>query len=301
MEEIPAIKENRRFHRFHLQFLQWLERRWDALCPLVLQRLIFLPRWNRRNNADFLKYLSSRRSRNSQECRSPFQAAVGRSGLPSKENNNYLNFGNDSNVKKALIGIFMVLFGFSTSSPHFILNFLGVLSCSMSLGMSLSLQSMETDRSNVTVRLNGSLFKSLNIVAVFIFGLLIGQLVGSSGGLLFLAEVVVTSISLVLGGMGTISASGMKSWGTFFCLSLTSLWGYLFGRCSVMENIQKKKCGMSSVMLCTLICLVGSLLLLISVGRGWDSVASLVIRRPLGTHDSGTNDSIPRYQPRELQ
>ena len=57
----------------------------------------------------------------------------------------------------------------------------------------------------------GAVLKSLNLVTLVSLSFLLGQLLGSSGGVLFLAEFVVTSISFILGGAGTISASSVES------------------------------------------------------------------------------------------
>jgi hypothetical protein len=109
------------------------------------------------------------------------------------------------------------------------------------------------------------------------------QLLGSSGGVLFLAEFVVTSISFILGGAGTISASSVESWGCFFCLSTAAFWGYLLARVALMDGImiQKrfvKNSLVSTSLLCTsLVALVFSWLW-ISFWR-WDVPASLVILR----------------------
>lgn len=72
---------------------------------------------------------------------------------------------------------------------------------------------MEKSASSVTVSsTTGSLITTLSLVTVVILAFLVGQLVGSSGGTMFLAEFIVTSVSLLLGGAGTISANAMESW-----------------------------------------------------------------------------------------
>jgi hypothetical protein len=106
------------------------------------------------------------------------------------------------------------------------------------------------------------------------------QLVGSSGGVLFLAEFVVTSISLILGGAGTISAIAMESWGIFFCLSTAAFWGYIFGRVAVMEGIRQKRSGFSSIVLCISLGVVLVLWLVAFLAWKWEVPVQLVILRP---------------------
>lgn len=144
----------------------------------------------------------------------------------------------------------------------------------------MSLQSMEMGRIGVTVATTGSIVETLSLVTIIIFCFLMGQLVGSSGGVLFLAEFVVTSISLVLGGAGTISGSAMESWGTFFCFAITAFWGYLFGRVSIMEGIRYKKSGFSSIMLCFSLFLLAVLWLVTIFAWTWEHPMELVFQRP---------------------
>jgi hypothetical protein len=163
----------------------------------------------------------------------------------------------------------------------------------------MSLQSMETGRAGVTISETGSIVETLSLVTIVIMGFLVGQLVGSSGGVLFLAEFVVTSISLVLGGAGTISASAMESWGTFFCLAVTSFWGYLFGRVSIMEGIKQKRSGFSSIMLCLSLFVLAILWMIAIFAWKWESPMELVIHRP----DLHENNWVlnEHYPARELQ
>lgn len=125
------------------------------------------------------------------------------------------------------------------------------------------------------------------------------QLVGSSGGVLFLAEFIVTSISLVLGGAGTVSASAMESWGVFFCLALTGFWGYLFGRVAIMEGFRQKKTGFSSTMLCISLAIVVSLWLVALLAWKWESPIQLIIARPLSNKEWGNLGQ--KYVPRQVQ
>lgn len=88
----------------------------------------------------------------------------------------------------------------------------------------------------------------LNVVVIMFF--LIGQLVGSSGGLQFLAEFVVTAVGFLLGGCSTVSSNGLENWFCFFCLSSIAFWGYLFARVGVSTCMRKKRsCSASSFLL----------------------------------------------------
>jgi len=101
---------------------------------------------------------------------------------------------------------------------------------------------------------------------------------------LFLAEFIVTSISFLLGGAGTISASSVESWGRFFCLSSTAFWGYLFGRVALMDGIIRQKNMMrnhlfSTTLLCGSLAVAFVMLVLMFLWR-WDAPVSLMILRP---------------------
>ncbi len=165
----------------------------------------------------------------------------------------------------------------------------------------MSLQSMETGRAGVTISETGSIVETLSLVTIVVVGFLVGQLVGSSGGVLFLAEFVVTSISLVLGGAGTISASAMESWGTFFCLAVTAFWGYLFGRVSIMEGIKQKRSGFSSIMLCFSLSVLAILWLIAMFTWKWESPVELVIKRVDVHHNIRRWISHNHVQARRLQ
>ena len=300
MEHISIPKERRFFCRIYLGILRWGERIWDAVCPVFLQRLFFVPQWNRRSYTDLLRHISYWRSQKCYERRSTFRAAEGRGCICFKESDGSIILADESIVQKMLIGIIVTLGSFSASSPHLFLNILTVFSCSISLGISMSLQSVETDRSCVSANSSGSIIKSLNLVTIVILGFLIGQLVGSSGGVLFLAEFVVTSVSLVLGGMGTISATAMESWGIFFPLSMIAFLGFLFGRCSVLENIRKKRCGFSSIMLCVSLFVIYSLLILSFAYWRWETTMDILIKRPRDKYKVGLQFVNPSFEPRQL-
>jgi len=147
-------------------------------------------------------------------------------------------------------------------------------------GMSMSLQSMEVGRQTKNSTGAHSTLKPLALNTIVIMSFLVGQLIGSSGGILFLAEFVVTTVSLVLGGAGTISASAMESWGCFFCLSSTAFWGYLFARVALIDGIRHKRRRPSSVVLCGCIIAITGLWLGTLWVWKWDMPPSLMIMRP---------------------
>eukprot|EP00536_Pseudo-nitzschia_multiseries_P009518 jgi/Psemu1/288517/fgenesh1_pg.267_\ len=301
MKELSSVAKKRTIlYQMYSRILHGGERAWDAVCPSVLQRILYQAHWNRRNLSELMKYVSFWRSRECKERRSTFGAVGGRGGIFFEERDETLKLTDDCARKKILAGITIVLVGFSFGSPHFAMNFLTVFPCSVGLGASTSLQSIEAGRSRVNQSSSGSFIESFSLVTIVMFGLLIGQLVGGSGGVLFLVEFAITSMSLLLGGMGTISASGMETWGTFFCLSTTAFWGYLFGRCSVLENILKKKAGQSSMIMCISLYIVLSLLLILSTGFNWENVVAIVVRRPLLWQPLETQSDALRHKPNGL-
>jgi hypothetical protein len=261
------------------------QRRWDSVCPLFLQRRVFTPHWNRRTSDDLMKHIAFWRSRNLTDQRSLARATAGHgSTIFADSRDQGLDVGSESSVLKVFVGSAVALGSFCSSSPYFWLNLVTVFSCSISLGMSVSLHSMEKGRSSITAIVNnnntGSMLKEYSLVTVVILAFLIGQLVGSSGGILFLAEFIVTFMMLILGGAGTISASAMESWGCFFCLSTSAFWGYLFGRVALMDGIRQKRGGHSSVLLSKSVAFLCCFWVLIFFVCTWDSPVSLVIVHP---------------------
>jgi hypothetical protein len=284
LEHMPIENGHGRglFDSLSLRIQRWCHRLWDATCPLFLQRLVFIPPWNRRSSRDLLKHIAFWRSQDFREHSSIFRAVSGRGRLFHEDRDRTLYAGDESIFLKVLIGTIVCLGSFSASTPHFFLNILTASSCSISLGLSMSLQSMETGRTGVvtTASTTGSMITTMSLVTVVILAFLVGQLVGSSGGVLFLAEFIVTTISLILGGVGAISASAMESWFTFFCFAFTAFIGYLLGRVAVMEGIRQKRSGFSSIMLC--VTLVGILIFwtIASIGWKWETAIQLAIVRP---------------------
>jgi hypothetical protein len=263
----------------------WFQRRWDSVCPLFLQRRVFTPQWNRRTSEDLMKHIAFWRSRNLSDQRSMARATEGHgSTIFADSRDQGLDVGSESSAHKLLVGSAVALGSFSSSSPHFWLNLVTVFSCSISLGMSVSLHSMEKGRSSITVISNnnstGSMLKEYSLVTVVILANMIGQLVGSSGGVLFLAEFIVTFMMLILGGAGTISASAMESWGCFFVLSTWAFWGYLFGRVALMDGIRQKRGGYASVLLSKSVAFLCCFWILVFFVCTWDSPVSLVIVHP---------------------
>jgi hypothetical protein len=228
------------FRRFLSRLSIRYQRMYDAICPLFLQRRVFAPSWNLRSRKDLMKHIAYWRSRNL----SKQQSIVNVKTIKRNDDAIFgdcrdkgIDVGTDTSVRKLLIGFVVAIGSFCSSSPHFWLNLVTVFSCSISLGMSVSLHSIEKGRSGIgATESTGSMLQSFSVVTVVILAFLVGHLIGSSGGTMFLAEFVVTSVSLLLGGAGTISASAMESWGCFFCLSSTAFWGYLFGRVALMVS-----------------------------------------------------------------
>ena len=65
----PDQLENKYLARFYKKAVEWWQRKWDAICPLFLQRLIFTPEWNRRSQSEVLKHAAFWRSKNQGEHR----------------------------------------------------------------------------------------------------------------------------------------------------------------------------------------------------------------------------------------
>jgi len=85
-------------------------------------------------------------------------------------------------------------------------------------GLSTSLNHMETSRTpggqNAILR-----FDKMRLHVAIILFFMIGQIVGSSGGIHFLAEFIVTAVGLLLGGAATVSTVGLQCWLYFSGLS----------------------------------------------------------------------------------
>lgn len=277
---IPAKPDKNILRRQFAAIKLWLLRRWDAVCPLFLQRRVFSPHWNLRSSRDLVRHIAFWRARNLKDHRFGARAEAGlHDRFFGDSRDTGVDFGLDSSARKITIGIIVVLASFCASSPHFWLNMTTVFSSSVSLGISISVQSLEKGRPQISVTNTGSFLRELNLLTVFIVAFLVGQLVGSSGGTMFLAEFIVTSISLVLGGAGTVSASAFESWVTFFVLSWTAFWGYLFGRVGLIDGILLKRRGYSTVLLSSSVALLFVFWTFVLVVGRFDSPVSLVIFR----------------------
>jgi len=189
---------------------------------------------------DLMKHIAFWRSLDLREHNAFLPATIGRGIMFWNDRWRELDV-KDEKPRKLLCATVAAAGSFSSSSPFFWMNLLTVFSCSISLGLSMSLRSLECGMSGAAFGSVGSLMQSLNLTTLVILSFLLGQLLGSSGGVLFLAEFVVTSISFILGGAGTISASSVESWTCFFFLSSTAFWGYLFGRVALMDAILRQK------------------------------------------------------------
>jgi len=218
--------------------LTYLQRQWDYLCPLSLQRLLFAaPHWNRRNAISIKGRVIGARSNDRRESqRACFSAREGRyKGDRILEGRRQL----PGFVSRVVVCLLVGGGSFSASSPHYVLNLCTIFSCSISMGLSMSLNYMEISRTPRSISVL-SKFRHMRFEVFVTMFFLVGQLVGSSGGILFLAEFVVTTIGLVLGGAATISTNAFESWVCFFCLSSTAFWGYLLARVSLANGVRQQ-------------------------------------------------------------
>lgn len=83
------------------------------------------------------------------------------------------------------VGLSFALLSFSACSPHFVVNSLTVFCCSMAFGMSMSVESLENLRRTTSTGVL-SMVKPRRLNTLVIGHILIGQLVGGSGGELLL-------------------------------------------------------------------------------------------------------------------
>ena len=80
-----------------------------------------------------------------------------------------------------VLGLSFALLSFLACSPHFVVNSLTVFCCSLSFGMSMSIESLENVR-RTTRQGVLSMVKPRRLNTLVIGYILIGQLVGGSGG-----------------------------------------------------------------------------------------------------------------------
>ena len=222
-----------------------MQRLWDASIPYFIQRWTYIPTGKRVSYDVLTKKVVHHRSMDHREhC--IFDAKCSR-GDQTNSSSQALGAGS------YLVGFGCFMLSFMACSPHFSINSLTTFFCSVAYGMSLTIESMEIVRRTTS---NGilSLAKPRRLNTLVIGFILIGQLVGSSGGVLFLAEFIVTTISLLLGGAATVTSRAIESWITFLCLSSTSLWGFLSARLGLLDGMRKKRRGFPSNILCASLC-----------------------------------------------
>ena len=256
-----------------------LDRLWDASIPYFIQRWTYIPRWSRLSDDDVSRTVVHQRSTDHREHRI-FEAMCSRE---DKNNSSSRALGTWS----YLIGFACFMLSFMACSPHFSINSLTTFFCSVAYGMSLTIESMEIVRRTTSSGIL-SLAKPRRLNTLVIGFILIGQLVGSSGGILFLAEFIVTTISLLLGGAATVTTRAIESWITFLCLSSTSLWGFLSARLGLLDGMRKKQRGFPSNILCASLCSGVAMWITVLSDGGWNDVSPgeviVVILREQGNH-----------------
>jgi hypothetical protein len=241
-----------------------IQRLWDASIPYFIQRWTYIPKWSRMSYDDLTKNVVHHRSMDHREhC--IFDA---KSSRGDQTNSSLRALGAGS----YLIGFGCFMLSFMACSPHFSINSLTTFFCSVAYGMSLTIESMEIVRRTTSSGLL-SLPKPRRLNTLVIGFILIGQLVGSSGGILFLAEFIVTTISLLLGGAATVTARAIESWITFLCLSSTSLWGFLSARLGLLDGMRKKRRGFPSNILCASLCSGVVMWITVLSDGGWNDVS----------------------------
>lgn len=93
-------------------------------------------------------------------------------------------------------------------------------------------------KTNTSVIPNVAPFCAANPIKCVFLTKPVGQVIGSSGGVNFLAEFIVTSTSFLLGGVATISSSAVESWLVFASLSTAAFWGFLFARIGLLDGMK---------------------------------------------------------------
>ena len=135
-QQVPGAEE-RFLPRTASRVSIWLQRQWDRTSPLFLQRLVFSPRWNHRDEIDVHNHVTAWRSKDLREHRSKFEAEAGQGvttyGASIQDGGPPVDYKEESPLKKILTGLVVSFGSFSASSPHFFLNLLTVFSCSIAL------------------------------------------------------------------------------------------------------------------------------------------------------------------------
>lgn len=269
----------------------FFDRLWDASVPYFIQRRTYISVRNSISYENMMKQVVHQRSMNLSEQRI-FDAK--RIGVRNQVASETLAAGS------YLIGFCCFVLSFMACSPHFSVNSLTTFFCSVAYvslslvccmpacsifclfvplkttfslqGMSLTIESMEIIRRTTSSGVL-SLAKPRRLNTLVIGFILIGQLVGSSGGILFLAEFIVTTISLLLGGAATVTTRAIESWITFLCLSSTSLWGFLSARLGLLDGMRKKRRGFPSNILCASLCSGVAMWITVLADGGWNDVS----------------------------
>lgn len=261
------------FQRCRIAF----EGRLDLFLPLFLQKRIFNTGWNRKTKKRSHKHISFVRnyfaelSERLEDGRSSQISELQSSALAKR--------GTATILLKVSIGIILLIGGFAGSSAHYWVNFMSIIPSSIALGMSVSVHELEEGETALPLGDSWSFLKSINLATVSIFSILLGQLTGSSGGTLFLLEVLVAMLGMLIGGAGTMSASAIESWGCFLSLSISSFWGYLLGRIALMDGIRMKRPGYSSVFLSYAMCFCCVFWCVVWFVAKWETVTSELLER----------------------
>lgn len=138
--------------------------------------------------------------------------------------------------------------------------------------MSLSLESMEIVRRTTSTGVL-SMIKPRRTNTLVIGYITVGQIVGGSGGIFFLAEFIVTTISLILGGAATLTSTGLENWITFFCLASTAFWGFVFARLGLLDGMRRKRRGTPSALLCASWCSAITMWIVVLTQADWYSLS----------------------------
>ena len=239
-----------------------IQQLWDANVPYFIQRWTYIPAWSALSYNEVTQNIVHHRSMDHREH------CIFDTKRSRWEDSKSQALGTGS----YMIGFCCFLLSFAVCSPHFSINSLTTFFCSVAYGMSLTIESFEIVRRTTSSGLL-SLAKPRRLNTLVIGFILIGQLVGSSGGVLFLAEFIVTSISLILGGAATVTARAVESWITFLCLSSTSLWGFLSARLGLLDGMRKKQRGFPSNVLCASLCSGVAMWITVLSDGGWNDVS----------------------------
>ncbi len=136
LENLPSDNETSRkafLRRLYSYIALECQRKWDSICPLFLQRMVFVPKWNRRSRDDLMKHIAFWRSNQDQAASTTFRAVSGGGFVVFDSHDGQIHLGEVSWWTKVFLSLLVSLASFSASSPHFFLNLLTVFSSSISL------------------------------------------------------------------------------------------------------------------------------------------------------------------------